>query len=665
MSRKGMYAAVALTAVIWSGWADAAPAAPRTENAAALFGARPLVEQIDLSPDGRRVVYITPGPGRSSIAMVADVEGGNQPTMVLHTKGHPDTLRWCRFAGDEQLVCQIAGVVMQVDLLVPFTRLLTLKIDGSGQSMLGQKQSLYDARLRQFDGTILDWLPRDDGAILMARTYIPEAGKAGTRIVRSEDGLGVDRIDLGTLRTTRIEPADRNASFFITDGRGEVRIKATHLTEGQGQLTGRWLHQYRLPGSRTWLPFSTWNSDGDGMWPLDVNATTNSAYVLKKLDGRTALYQVALDQGLATELVYSNPRVDVDNVVRAGPGSGVIGVTFAEEKRHVIYFDTQYQALASALGKAIPHLPMIDFVATDRDGQKLLIHAGSDSDPGRYYLYDRSARNLNEILLVRPDLEDVALATVRPISYPARDGTAIPGYLTLPPGTGDAKGLPGIVLPHGGPSARDEWGFDWLAQFLAHQGYAVLQPNFRGSSGFGDAWQQENGFQGWQTSIGDISDAGRWLLNQGIVAPGKLAIVGWSYGGYAALQTGSVEPALFQAIVAIAPVTDLELLRHDADNYNTRRMVSREIGRGAHILQGSPLRNAERISAPVLMFHGSHDLNVSIQHARRMDAKLRAAGKSSELVVYDELEHALAEGDARSDMLRRIDAFLHTAIATP
>lgn len=645
---RGAVLAAALFATSATGARAAADTAP------ALFGARESVEQIDLSPDSRHLVYVAPGRDGSSFVMVADLASGGAPRIVMQSSGAPERLRWCRFAGNTRLVCNVVMVVERNGTLAPMTRLLTVGIDGSGVATLGQRESTYDARLRQFDGNILDWLPGEDGVVLMAREYLPEDTHLRSMIQRSEDGLGIDRIDLRTMQSERVERADDRADFFISDGRGEVRVKGHHATSGS-QLTGQWTLHYRLPGSREWLPLSTWNSRQEGMWALDVDPESNSAYVLKKLDGRLALYRVKLDGSLASELVYSHPRVDVDGVVRAGRGSGVIGVTFAEEKRQVVYFDPDYRALASSLGEAIPQLPMIDFVATGAG--KLLIHAGSDADPGRYYLYDRAKRSLNEILLTRPELQDVPLASVHPVSYPARDGTAVPAYLTLPPGRDSARGLPGIVLPHGGPSARDEWGFDWLAQFLAHQGYAVLQPNYRGSSGFGDEWQQENGFRGWRTSIGDITDAGRWMLGQG-VAPDRLAIAGWSYGGYAALQSGSVEPDLFKAIVAIAPVTDLDLLKRDAIGYTNRKLVAGEIGRGEHVGEGSPARNAARIEAPVLMFHGTRDLNVSVQHSRRMDRELRAAGKSSELVVYQGLEHSLEDSSARTQMLERIDAFL-------
>src|SRR3546814_16872493 len=134
-------------------------------------------------------------------------------------------------------------------------------------------------------------------------------------------------------------------------------------------------------------------------------------------------------------------------------------------------------------------------------------------------------------------------------------------------------------MPHGGPASRDQWGFDWLTQFFVNRGYAVLQPNYRGSTGYGDDWFNDNAWHSWKTAIGDVNDAGRWLVKQGIADPAKLAIVGWSHGGYAALQSNVLDPALFHAVVAVAPVTDLGLLRAAHTGYVTRsdeRRVGKE-----------------------------------------------------------------------------------------
>ena len=641
------------------------PSAEPSSDPATLFGARSRIEQIDLSPDARRVVYLTPGPGANTMVVMQEL-GATEARVILRTDGDPERVQWCNFVSDDRLVCRVTLLQRRGNFLIPFFRLLSIDANGGDPKLLGERESFFDAYIRQFDGSIIDWRPGEDGTVLMSRSYVPEAGRIGTRMVRTTEGLGVDRVDVRTLRSASVVRANPNAVQFISDGRGNVRIMATQAMRGAtGQVSSRLDYFYRTGAEGEWRDFSHFDAlTEQGMYPVAVDPVLNAAYALKKLNGRFALYRVALDGSMNTELAYANEQVDVDGVVRASRGGKVIGVTFADERRRIVYFDSAYANLARSLGRAVPNLPLIDFVEESDDGNRLLIHAGSDSDPGRYFLFDRAARNLNEIALVRPELEHVRLASVRPVTYPASDGTSIPAYLTLPPGS-DGRNLPAIVLPHGGPSSRDEWGFDWLPQYFAHLGYAVLQPNYRGSAGYGEQWLQQNGFRSWRTSIGDITAGAHWLVQQGIADQGRLAIVGWSYGGYAALQSGVTEPGLFRAIVAIAPVTDLQQVKEDARIFSNARNVAEYIGEGPHVAEGSPLRRASTIAAPVLLFHGDRDLNVLVGHSRRMNDALRSAGKRSELVVFPGLEHDLADGDARRQMLERIRTFLAANGAPP
>ena len=630
-------------------------------DAPALFGARAKIEQMAISPDGRRIVYLTPLAGRGTAVVVQALDG--EPRVITRASGAPDRVNWCRFVTNERLVCRVHLMTTIDNYLVPVQRLFAIDADGGNLRQLGQRNTGNEARVRTWDGSVIDWLPGSDGQVLMMRDYIPDGGgTAETRQVRRESGLGVDRVNVRNLQAARIERPDDRASLFMSDGRGNVRIKGVRDVQGStGQMRSRIAYFYRTPDSDSWRPFSTVDETGADFAPVGVDPELNVAYALRKLNGRYALYRVKLDGTLASELVYAHDRVDVDDVVRVSHGTRIVGVTFAEDRRRVVYFDRDWARLHSDLARAIPNLPLIDIVSSSADGQRMLIHAGSDNDPGRYFLFDRSTRNLAEIVPARPELENVRLANVRSVTYPAADGTRIPAYLTLPPGR-EARGLPAVVLPHGGPSARDEWGFDWLAQFLANQGYAVLQPNYRGSAGFGDAWMQQNGFRGWRTSIGDVAAGGRWLAAEGIADASKLAIVGWSYGGYAALQAGATEPDLFKAIVAIAPVVDLQQLREDNRGYTNAALVERFIGTGPHVTEGSPLQNVRRISAPVLLVHGDRDLNVRVVHARRMHDALRDAGKQSELLIFDGLEHDLADSNARTQMLTRIAALLRERI---
>nr|NUR36986.1 S9 family peptidase [Sphingomonas sp.] len=527
--------------------------------------------------------------------------------------------------------------------------------------MLGPTDSFFDARIRQFDASVVDWLDGTGNKVLLQRDYVPEEGKIGTHLVRSKSGLGVDRVDVTSLSSENIETPREGISDYMSDGRGNVRVMqmAATVTPSGEMLSGQIKYLYRTPSSKDWQPLT--EAKYDEFQALAVDADSNQLYALKKKDGRYALFGIKLDGSLSEQLIAANPRVDIDDVVRFGRGQRVIGYTYAEERRAVVYFDPEFKALSEALSKALPSLPLVDFVDSSRDGRKLLIHAGSDSDPGRYYLFDRDAKTLTPAMIDRPELESRTLASVKSVTVQAPDGAAIPAYLTLPPGK-DPKKLPTVILPHGGPSARDYWGFDWLAQFLAGRGYAVLQPEYRGSAGFGDAWLNQNGFKSWRTSIGDITASTKWLAAQGIADPQRTAILGWSYGGYAALQSAAIEPSLYKAVVAIAPVTDLAMLKADYQNFTNRRIVEEIIGQGPHLVDGSPLRHATDIRAPVLLAHGDLDSNVRIAHSLKMEAALKSAGRDVKLMTFAGLDHQLDDSDARTQMLTNIGELLDRTI---
>ena len=625
---------------------------------AAAFAARESVWAADISPDGQSIVYLAPAANGTAAAIAANL-ATRQVKPFLSSGSSSEKLSWCAFVSDERLICRYGRIVTDPGGLVGFARLVAINRDGSNARELGQSESFYDAVIRQYDGEMIDWLPGAGGDVLMARAYVPEEYKMNTRLVRTKQGLGVARVNTRSMASRELEPPKPLAGKYMTDGRGNVRLMATIGATGS-QLTGTTKYYYRTQSSRDWIPLTEYVDDEDYV-PLAIDATTDSLYLLQRLNGRLALYRTRLTQPVSTELVASNPYVDIDNVERSSNGQRVIGYTLAEDQRETIYFDPEYKALRASLSKALPNLPLIHFAGASQDGNRILLMAGADNDPGRYFVFDKKAKNLAEVMLVRPELEKRALASVKAVRVKGPDGTLIPGYLTLPVGS-SGKNLPAVVLPHGGPSARDEWGFDWLAQFLAARGYAVLQPNYRGSAGFGDAWLVENGFKSWQTSIGDITASAKWLAAEGIADPDRIAVVGWSYGGYAALQSAVVEPQLFKAVAAIAPVTDLGMLKREYDQYTTKQLVADFIGSGPHIEQGSPLRRASAIKAPVLLVHGDLDQNVGVDESLRMEEALKRNGTPVQFLRYRNLDHQLEDAAARKEMLTSIGTLLEKAI---
>jgi acetyl esterase/lipase len=545
-------------------------------------------------------------------------------------------------------------------ILLPFEWTFAVNDDGSNLADLSQRQSFDAVQALQFRGDVIA-LDADGrtGEILMTRQYVPEVN-AATRTYKDESGFGVDRIDVTTLKRQVQEPSDDLAVRYVADENGRVRIKVRALRDNDGRQTGERHYFCRTPGSTSWKKFEKLTVDGtpiNGFTPIAVDSARNVAYGFITKGGYDAVIEVLLDGSEAGKLVMARGDVDVDALIRIGRKRRVVGASYATEKREVAYFDPELKALASGLAKALPDTPLINIVGASSDERRILLIASSDTQPGMVYLFDKDKRSLEPLLPVRAELAGKVMGAMKPVTYPAADGTQIPAYLTLPPGS-DGKNLPAVVLPHGGPAARDEWGFDWLVQFFTARGYAVLQPNYRGSSGYGEAWYGRNGFKAWDVAIGDVNDAGRWLVKEGIAQPDQLAIVGWSYGGYAALQSQVLDPALFKAVVAIAPVVDLGFLAADARGYTSARLVQEYVGTGPHIEAGSPRRHAEKFAAPVALFHGTRDLNVDVRHARAMEKALKAAGKPVIYHEYEDLQHGLEDSTARIDMLTTIGSFL-------
>ncbi len=618
----------------------AQPAA--TVDPAIAFGARENVEFVALSPDGSKIAYSIPIAGQGSRLYWTEV-GGAQPHPITNVDGVEQRITRCGWVSNRRLVCQLYRVQEFAGYTGSGTRFVAMDIDGGNPQVLNRTSGPWG-------GNIVDWLQGQDNQILM---------------LTGGQNLRVIQIDTLTGREREIEGASMTANGYISDSSGHIRGMRVVQRRGATERASNEIIQfYRPAGGGEWVRLGVYNSlTRQGPWILDIDSTLNAAYIMEQnAEGRVGIYRMALDGSGRRDLTVAHPDVDIDGLITLGRRGRAVGVTYATERRQSQYFDPELQRVAQQLSRALPGQPLINFMDASDDERRLLIWAGSDNDPGTYYVLDRTTRQMTRVMRARPELDGVTLATVRPITYRAADGTMVPGYLTLPPGS-NGRGLPAIVMPHGGPSARDEWGFDWLSQYFASRGYAVLQPNFRGSAGYGSDWFQTNGFQSWRTAIGDVNDAGRWLISEGIADPSRLAIVGWSYGGYAALQSPALSPDLFKAIVAIAPVTDLQMARDEYRRSYLSANYRDFFGTGPHIQEGSPVRHAAAFRVPVLMFHGELDLNVEIRHARAMRDRLRDAGKQVELVEYPGLDHQLQDSAIRAQMLRRTDAFLRQTMA--
>lgn len=654
------FAKSAALALLAAGTAQGALAQGQPDVLAKAFGARETVISASLSPDGQKIALIAAGSGRATNAYVLEAQEGAEPKAVATTSGKPEYLQNCGWVSADRLACKIVSTQRYVDDVYSSSTVFAVDAAGGNAKSLSQRRGQnavsYDFR----GGDVVDLLPDEDGVILITRSYVPEA-KVGSLIEKKLEGLGVDRINTRNGAVKRIETPQSNAIDYISDGHGAVRVVGLREVKGSGYDKGTYKFLYRPLGKSGWSDLSVYDQrDNSGFVPIAVDGQKNIVYGLEKTDSRDALVTIALDPGLEKKIVFAHPQVDVTGLIRVGRDRRVVGASYVTEHREAVYFDEQASTLVKSLGKALGG-KAVHIGDMSSDGQRVLVWAGSDIDPGQYYLFDRTARKLSPIMPDRPELVGRTLAPMQSVSYKAADGTAIPAYLTLPPGKDSAKGLPAIVLPHGGPESRDEWGFDWMVQYYAARGFAVLQPQFRGSYGFGEQWLMRNGYRSWRTAIGDVVDAGRWLVAQGIADPAKLTIAGWSYGGYAALQAQVVDPGLFKAIVAIAPVTDFADRMRRSQYYSNYLIQQQRMGTGQEAEDASPANHAAEFRAPVLMFHGTDDNNVDVTQSKIMQSKLEGAGKRSQLVIYDGLEHSLVDSDARADMLQKSADFLLAA----
>jgi len=612
------------------------------------------VLDISISPSGNKVAYITTDNATTEVLYVVELDSDAPPVALTRLGEANSEMTHCDWATEVWLVCEVVGITEAGGgLSLGFSRMLSVATDGSEPQILTASRSLYARGYQQDGGSVLALdVAGEENKILMTRDFL-ESTRINSRLGNPEPGLGVEMVDVRRNRRSTVEKPDEDATRYVADETGEIRIKVRRPDDARGRLRGTTNYFYRKPGERGWTKFET---DLDGFVPVAVDAGQNIAYGYASLNGFRAVFSVSLDGSDSYELVAARDDVDVERLLRIGRKQRVVGVSWATEKREVEYFDPALASIAQGLQGALPGRPLISIVDSTADEQTLLIVASSDTDPGMTYLLDRTTNELSPLLPLRTPLADLQMARMEPVTFPAADGTQIPGYLTLPNGAEGPIGA--IVLPHGGPGSRDNWGFDWMVQFFAARGYAVLQPNFRGSSGYGEAWFGRNGFQAWETAIGDVNDAGRWLVSEGIADPERLGIVGWSYGGYAALQSQAVDPDLYKAVVAIAPVTDLGMLVEEARDYTNFSIVQDFVGSGPHVREGSPSNHAERFVAPVLLFHGTEDLNVGHLQSRRMESRLKDAGANVRYVEYDGFDHYLDHGQVRGNMLLSIDTFL-------
>jgi len=366
------------------------------------------------------------------------------------------------------------------------------------------------------------------------------------------------------------------------------------------------------------------------------------------------------------ELVESDPmkRVDFGNAVFSEVSDDLIATSYDDERERLYWKDKAFEADYKNLQKQLPGKE-IGFGSSTKDEKLFIISANSDTDPGSTYLYDRTTKKLTLQYQAREKLNRAYLAPMKPVKYPSSDGLEIPAYLTLPKGV-EAKNLPALIIPHGGPWARDSWGYNSFAQFLANRGYAVLQPNFRGSTGYGKKFIDSGNKQWGDKMQDDITWGAKYLIAQGIADPKRVGIMGGSYGGYATLAGVTFTPDVYAAGVSIVGPSNLITLLESIPAYwePIRKLFYERMGDPntpegkAQLLRQSPLTSAAKIKTPLLVIQGANDPRVNKRESDQIVIALRDRGFPVEYMVAPDEGHGFARPVNNMAMFASAEKFL-------
>ena len=386
---------------------------------------------------------------------------------------------------------------------------------------------------------------------------------------------------------------------------------------------------------------------------------------------RKAIYVHNLETGENVEKVAEHPTYDIEGGIFHHRTNELIGIRWEGEKPEMLLFDPEYQRHADAIQSYLGDQQSFTLLNISDDGDTWLIAALGPGNPGSYHVYDKTKVSVRDIAIRTAAMAGKSVATKEVVHYKARDGKKLVGYLTLPPGKETEKNLPFIMLVHGGPQSRDRFGFHGRAQLLATHGYAVFQPQFRGSAGWGKRFA-EAGYREWgglmQT---DVDDAFTHLANEGIIDPKRACIMGFSYGAYAAAQGGVGTPDAYRCVVAGGGVYDLKQMQKwskavRGSNSPTFKYWTRQLGdpvsNHADLVARSPARNVDKLKAPVFLFHGDKDPIVPIEQAEIFRKALQAANHPHEYVVMRKAGHEYGafRTDEPVDIRKDIIRFLNT-----
>jgi dipeptidyl aminopeptidase/acylaminoacyl peptidase len=457
-------------------------------------------------------------------------------------------------------------------------------------------------------------------------------------------------------------------SNWVLDHRNEPRVLSV-IRDGRRKIFGR------LADSTQWSQLADFDSLGKGFSPWLMDSDGQLLVLTSQGRGGEALYAYDIEKRhLNPEPVLAVNGFDLDPESEMDSRTGrLVGLHFRTDRPTSYWFDDKLDTIQRSLDKALPGRYNRLYCGRCESSRFLVVRSSSDRHPGEYLLFDRTTAKLATLGAARPWIDEKSQGRRSFHRVAARDGLSMPVYVTHPPGAKDTDPLPAVVLVHGGPWVRGSdlrWNAD--AQFLASRGYRVIEPEFRGSSGYG--WAHfEAGWKQWgRTMQDDLADAVQWAAKQRLVDPSRVCIMGGSYGGYAALMGPIRHPDTYRCAISFAGVTDIELMfsirwsdiGDQAKQYGMPRLIGDPVKDAERLRTVSPLQRVAEIKVPVLLAHGSLDRRVPTDHARKFGSAARDAGVAIEQVYYNDEGHGWFMPANHADFLGRVERFLAKSLGS-
>ena len=635
-------------------WAAGAPVLADTPHPPLeAYGELPSVRDMTLSPDGNTVAFITRADGADLITVY------DRTTGDLSHRARLDNVatRELWFADNDHLIIFASDTAETFygNQKYEFSAAASLDIQTNTLTWLLRGQRgvyAYQSGLGRIVG-------RDDGN---GAVYMP--AYMGTRA--EDPSRDLLRVDLKTGRGAVSKRGNPNTLDWIVDRDGTIIARedysnATDKYEIMSFVSGKKKTVLQASGERPPYSLIGVKSDSSALLVMPSDASDGDYDDLLELDFDGKISPAGLTRpGADVEAIYS----DMNRFVS--------GVRYSGTLPSYRFYDPEVdKAVADMVGR-FP-TSAVFLTSWSEDWSTILYLIYDSRTTGQYVLQDRKTGKLMAISARRPDIPNEAVGEIAVVKYPARDGLSIPAILTWPAGVDPAerKNLPLIVLPHGGPASYDSVTFDWMAQYFANRGYVVLQPNFRGSAGYGLDFLKA-GYGEWGRKMqDDVTDGALALVQGGVVDPARICIVGGSYGGYAALAGGAYTPDLYACVVAIAPVSDLpRMIGNVADERGRdhwavaywKELIGDPRAEKEKLAEISPVNAAGRFKAPVMLIHGDDDTVVPYEQSEMMRDALEAKGKDVTMVTLESEDHWLSDGDTRTKTLRAMSDFVDAHI---